>query len=116
VAKGLARLDADAKVAAGKALRQELDRLDAMLRACWSKAIGGDMKAVDRVLKISERRSKLLGLDAPERVVYPDPPGTPTPRHSDAELAEKIVEVFAKADAKAQAAAKLLGQNGTLVR
>lgn len=45
-----------------------LERLDRMLAACWGKAIGGDLLAVDRVLKIEERRAKLLGLDAPDRV------------------------------------------------
>lgn len=47
----------------------ELDRLDAMLRGgLFAKAQGGDVYAIDRVLKISERRSALLGLDAAKRV------------------------------------------------
>lgn len=43
----------------------ELLRLDAMHQALWEKALGGDLPAVDRILKLMERRSKLLGLDAP---------------------------------------------------
>ena len=47
----------------------ELQRLDAMLKSLWNRAYGegADYKAVDRVLRIMERRSNLLGLDKPER-------------------------------------------------
>jgi predicted transcriptional regulator len=45
----------------------ELDRLDALQRAIWDKAIDGNLNALDRVLAIMSRRSKLLGLDAPQR-------------------------------------------------
>src|SRR3972149_6778053 len=41
----------------------ELDRLDTLQRSLWSVARGGDVAAVDRILKIMERRAKLLGLD-----------------------------------------------------
>jgi hypothetical protein len=41
----------------------ESDRLDRLLHGVWDKAIAGDLAAVDRVLKIMERRAKLLGLD-----------------------------------------------------
>lgn len=47
--------------------RIEVERLDRLLDALWTAAIAGDCGAVDRVLKIAERRSKLLGLDAPTR-------------------------------------------------
>lgn len=43
----------------------ELTRLDAMLQATWDAAQRGLPQAVDRVLKIMERRAKYLGLDAP---------------------------------------------------
>ena len=44
---------------------QELDRLDRLQRAVWPRAIQGDLPAVGAVLRIMERRSKMLGLDAP---------------------------------------------------
>lgn len=47
-------------------LRMELDRLDLLLTALWGDALVGNVAAVDRVLKIMERRAKLLGLDAKE--------------------------------------------------
>lgn len=49
----------------------ELERLDAMLRSLWVRATnakGADLGAIDRVLKIMERRAKLAGLDAPSRI------------------------------------------------
>lgn len=41
----------------------EADRLDRLQVQVWTKALRGDLPAVDRVLRIMERRSKLLGLD-----------------------------------------------------
>lgn len=38
----------------------EIARLDAMLTGLWPKARRGDVQAVDRVLKIEERREHLL--------------------------------------------------------
>jgi len=45
----------------------ELRRLDRMLRGLWALAAEGDTQAIDRVLKIMQRRADLLGLDEPER-------------------------------------------------
>lgn len=44
--------------------RLELSRLDEALRAIWPKVKKGDLFAIDRYLKISERRAKLVGLDS----------------------------------------------------
>ena len=41
-------------------IETELARLDAMLTGLWPKARRGDVQAIDRVLKIGERRSLLL--------------------------------------------------------
>ncbi len=46
----------------------ELARLDEAQAAIWAKVKNGDLKAIDRLLRISERRSKLLGLDAPVKL------------------------------------------------
>lgn len=48
--------------------QQEADRLDALQHAIWEKAIAGDLHAIDRVLKIIERRCRLMGLDSPARI------------------------------------------------
>lgn len=41
----------------------EADRLDRLQVAVWAQAMRGDLGAVDRVLKVMERRTELLGLD-----------------------------------------------------
>lgn len=43
----------------------ELERLDKFLLALWDKIEQGDPIAIDRGLKIMDRRAKYLGLDAP---------------------------------------------------
>lgn len=48
---------------AEKTLALELDRLDALTVALWPKVRRGDEKAVQAVLRVMERRAKLLGLD-----------------------------------------------------
>lgn len=51
-----------------EAVRQmELDRLDAMLMGLWPKARKGNEGAVDRVIRIMQRRADMLGIDAPKR-------------------------------------------------
>lgn len=49
----------------------ELERLEKMHVALWPKVVNDapNMHAVDRVLRIAERRSKLLGLDMPVRSI-----------------------------------------------
>jgi transposase-like protein len=46
----------------------ELTRLDQLLQGLWPEAILGNVPAVLAALRISERRARLLGLDAPTRV------------------------------------------------
>lgn len=41
----------------------ELARLDALQNAVWEDAISGNMAAVDRVLRIIQARTRLLGLE-----------------------------------------------------
>jgi len=49
-------------------LRQlEITRLDTMLSALWPKVKKGEHGAIDRALKVGERRAALVGLDAPTR-------------------------------------------------
>lgn len=42
----------------------ESDRLDRLQRSIWGKAVAGDLRAMQSVLRIMERRAKLHGLDA----------------------------------------------------
>lgn len=42
----------------------ELERIDSLFLECYSAAKKGDLPAVDRCVRLSERRCKILGLDA----------------------------------------------------
>lgn len=46
----------------------EVARLDKLLETRWERALDGDDEALDRVLKILDKRYRLLGLEAPKRV------------------------------------------------
>ena len=48
-------------------LKMELERLDVLLSGLWEQAADGDLQALDRALKIQDRRAKYLGLDAPTK-------------------------------------------------
>ena len=50
----------------------EVDRLDRLQTALWANAMRGDNHSVDRILRIAERRARLLGLD---RAPLPDVSG-----------------------------------------
>lgn len=50
----------------------ELMRLDRLEKLLWPRAEAGDPKAVDRLLKVQERRARLLGLDAPTKLANAD--------------------------------------------
>lgn len=84
-------------------LQWELDRLDDLLRRAYAILKDEDdpdvrLKAMDRMLKIGERRSKLLGLDAPQRV---DATVTETTQ-ADLELDEMVREAKARNALKEQ--------------
>ena len=46
-----------------------VQRLDHMLNAIWPAATNGDLQAQAGVLRLEERRAKLLGLDAPNKQI-----------------------------------------------
>lgn len=73
----------------------ELARLDDMLFGLWMKARDGNTRSVDAVLRIMERRAKLLGLDAPAAARTVQLSMTPTEivQMSDDDLAELIAQL-----------------------
>jgi hypothetical protein len=84
----------------------ELARLDAMALALWRRVQDGDEKAVDRVLRIMERRARLLGLDAAARTELSGAGGEP--------LALAIVarQARERLEAKLEAISQARGQSG----
>lgn len=57
----------------------EVQRLDLLLRAIWPAVVRGHLGAVDRALRVAERRARLLGLDGPQVVQHSGPDGGPIP-------------------------------------
>ena len=53
----------------------ELERLDSAAAAIYPSVKQGQYGAIDRWIKIMERRAKLLGLDAPTKIAPVDPDG-----------------------------------------
>jgi len=53
---------------ANEARQTELDRLDRLQRAIWPHALDGEIPAANTILRLMDRRAKLLGLDAPTRI------------------------------------------------
>jgi hypothetical protein len=83
----------------------ELQRLDRLHAAIWGQAIGitsgaPDLGAIDRILAIMQRRSKLLGLDAPTKQVVT---GQLVMKDAAEQIAQKYgldpAEVLAEAEA-----------------
>jgi hypothetical protein len=77
VVAGMADSRAQVAASADELRTEELSRLDGMLQGLWPRARKGEVSVVDRVLKIAERRAKLLGLDAPEKRELFGKGGTP---------------------------------------
>jgi hypothetical protein len=68
----LDRMEKDLPEAYEKVRQIELDRLDRLLLSMWKMAERGSVPHVQTILKIQERRSKLLGLDQPTKVEVPN--------------------------------------------
>ena len=109
-----ARMDVEAVLTALAARSQELaaehrqlelERLDRLLLAVWSSATKGDTAAVTAALKISDRRAKLLGLDAPVKQELSGRGGSPIQslnvnvEANNADQAASILDILARAGA-----------------
>jgi hypothetical protein len=79
----------------------ELLRLDAMLVALWPKVQKADVEAVHAALRISQRRSALLGLDALQAsrlelsggVLHIQPAPNPLEKLTDTQLLERLAQL-----------------------
>lgn len=58
------------KKIAGLIIDLELAKLDALEEKAWEHITDGELSAIDRVLRAMERRAKLLGLDAAEKIEH----------------------------------------------
>ena len=67
VQRGLAEMREETSKDAKDLQAMEAARLDEAQAAIWTKVLQGDLAAVDRFTRLSQRRAALLGLDAPQR-------------------------------------------------
>ena len=58
------------KKIAGLIIDLELVKLDELEQEAWKHIAAGELSAIDRVLRSMDRRAKLLGLDAAEKVEH----------------------------------------------
>jgi hypothetical protein len=76
----------------------ELERLDRMTLGLWQGAIAGEYQAVDRVLKIMDRRARLLGLDV---LPAAEPrPASADPSDADPEAVKVALRAYLQATRK----------------
>ena len=110
----LQRLETTAEETAEVVRRLEVERLDRMLLGLWPQAAKGGQGAVDRVLRIMERRAKLLGLDKPARQEISGPDGGPLDLShlSDEELIREIEEMVVELGYEREPAAELSPASG----
>ena len=64
----IARVRAEVDMSAREYRSMELERLDKLQATIWTRATTGDLQAQKGVLRIMERRARLLGLDMPQRI------------------------------------------------
>ena len=53
----------------------EVERVDVALKSIWAQVLSGNLGAVDRFIRLSERRARLLGLDTPIKIAPTTPDG-----------------------------------------
>lgn len=96
VRDALAEARAQISAEADELRAEEISRLDGMLAGLWNDARKGSVSAIDRVLKIMERRAKLLGLDAPVRLAHGGDKDAPPLEHKHThDLTDEVLEAIA---------------------
>jgi len=80
----------------GRLRQLEVAKLDELWHSLFSRAVDDrDEKAVDRLIRLAERRAKLLGLDAPVRSEVSGPDGGALQVDARSELLERITRLAA---------------------
>jgi hypothetical protein len=73
VMEGLEQIEKQTHETAEKVRGLELGRLDGIILSHWQTR--GNWKSAEVIIRAGERRAKLLGLDAPQKVAETDPNG-----------------------------------------
>lgn len=95
VMRVLDRMETDLKEPAKKIRAMELAKLDRAEERISDKVEKGDLFAIDRFLKISERRARLTGIDAPTKLQHSGDEDNPVviQQYSDVELQRELNSV-----------------------
>ncbi len=67
-----------------------LARLDVATKGLWPGVEAGDHDAIDRLVKVEQRRAKMLGFDSPARHEHSGPGGDPIPVTAVESLGTKL--------------------------
>jgi hypothetical protein len=73
-----------------------LARLDVATKGIWAGVESGDKEAVDGLVKLENRRAKLLGTDAPAKQELSGPAGAPIPIDARGTLLDKLARLIAR--------------------
>ena len=95
VLRALKRLRETVTESSIEVLEMELGRLDDMWKGLEKRARSGDVFAVDRCLRIQDRRAKYLGLDAAIRAELSGPGGGPVQVDLTGLSDEQLAAVYA---------------------
>lgn len=118
----LERIAKETRESGEAVLEQELQRLDSLIQSLWDQAtgeveepeeqdlietylakLGHRNKAADRLIKVLERRAKLLGLDSPQVVDF---------QNSDGALSRSIIDTEKLTNDQLLALAEAMGLSG----
>jgi hypothetical protein len=130
VRRQLEKMNKEALLAYPEVLRMELERLDALQQAIWPltqyrkiKADDGteiqvepDLKAVQTLLSIIDRRSKLLGMEQSNINVQMDVSQSPAIRSTLAGALPRSVEDQFSPEAEARKLLAIMGDSGVLTK
>ena len=98
VSTALARTKARTEDTVEEMRALDLGRMDAMLLGIWQQAAQGNLFVIDRVLKILERRAKLMGLDAPTKLAPTSPDGQAAwqPEQASDDFYQDLLQILAE--------------------
>lgn len=95
VQTALAELDQLTQARAERLRELEVARCDQLTLALWRRATQGDAKSVHAIVRVMDRRAKLLGLDAPIETRHAGADGEPlTIRHHLADVSTEILDTI----------------------
>ena len=76
VIKAIETLENESREDARVNRRLDLERLDWIIREAMKQSLKGDLQAMDRIMKAIDRRARIYGFNAPQKVAHTTPDGT----------------------------------------